>query len=113
LFTIKVDEHILNLRTGLANLPDDPERQELFSSSRELVGMIESIFNHQTEMANLILEKRRAGEQETVNELFAFNAKAQADLQESRDKFQSILILSRFATAKMLRMSYTERNSLI
>jgi adenylate cyclase len=89
LFTVKVNEHILNLRTGLANLPDDPERQELFSSSRELVGMIETIFNHQTEMARLILEKRRAGEQEAVNELFAFNAKAQADLQEYRDMLQS------------------------
>lgn len=89
LFTIKVQEHIQNLRTGLSNLPDDPERQELFSSSRELVGMIESIFNHQTDMARLILEKRRAGEQEAVNELFAFNAKAQADLQEYRDKLQS------------------------
>jgi hypothetical protein len=29
------------------------------------------------------------------------------------DLSETILILGRFATAKMLRMSYTERNSLI
>ena len=100
-FTAKVQEHILNLRTGLSNLPNDPERQELFSSSRELVGMIETIFNHQTEMARLILQKRRAGEQEAVNELFAFNAKAQADLQEYRDRLQNNMM----ALARISNMS--------
>jgi adenylate cyclase len=89
MFTAKVEDHIKNLRSYLLTLPKDPERQELFSNIRELVSLIESIFDHQSEMARLILEKRRAGKNDEVKELFEFNSKAQADLQEYRDRLQS------------------------
>jgi adenylate cyclase len=102
-FTEKVNEHIQNLRHCLSSLPDDPERQELFSKSREQISLIESTFSRQTEMAKLILEKKKEGNHEGAKELMDFNIQAQADLQVYRDNLlNNVIELARISNKRTL-----------
>jgi adenylate cyclase len=92
LFTKKVLDHISDLKALLSIMPDDSEEQGLYASSRELVGKIESAFDQQTQIARVILEKRKAGRGDEVKELMKINVDAQARLQEYREKLQDLSI---------------------
>lgn len=89
-FTKNIADHISTLKTLLAIMPDDPEEQELYASSRELIGKIESAFDQQTQIARVILEKRQNGMQDEVRELMKINADSQARQQEYRETLQEV-----------------------